>query len=68
MIYTRHAKLRMARYGVSAVQIELVLREYDTAVPARNGCTNYFKKLGGRRVRVTLSADGRIVTVWKEST
>jgi hypothetical protein len=55
----------MASRGVSNVEVETVLRSYDTEVPARHAGRNAFKVLAGRKVRVTyLQVDAEHKLVW----
>lgn len=58
MIYTRHARLRMAQRNITEGKVETVFREYHTALPGRDGATNYYRIIAGRRIRVTLVLGG----------
>ena len=60
----------MREYGVSHFDVEQTLRHYDTCVPARRGCSNFFKRYEGYMLRITVypvRGDLVIVTVWKET-
>jgi hypothetical protein len=55
----------MARRGVSAGEVEDVLRNFDTDVPARRGRRNAYKVIGSRKVRATyLQVDDVHKRVW----
>jgi hypothetical protein len=68
MIYSKHAREQMANRKITEKQVESTYRSYDTAVPGRAGCRNYFKTYPaeGRRIRVTIAETGAgalVVTV-----
>ena len=69
LIFTRHAVERMREFGIGKSDVEHAVRHYETCVPARRGCRNYFRRYGACRLRITVypAADRLlIVTVWKE--
>ena len=69
MIYTRHARARMAEYGISEAQVEATVNHFDSQVPAREGCVNAYRKWPTFSIRVTLNPTGPepiIVTVYKD--
>jgi len=68
--YTKHALQRMREFDIEASDVERAVRYYDTCVPAKRGCRNYFKHFGQHLLRITVYTDGEklwIVTVWKET-
>ena len=67
LIYTVHAKRPMNERNISEADVADVLRNYEVALPGLNDCTNYYKIIGSRRIRVTLADDKRtIVTLTEE--
>jgi hypothetical protein len=68
MIFTKHAKERMTQYGVGEAEVIATVQNYNTCVPARDGCENRWKSFGSYRLRVTVNPTSMvIVTVWKET-
>jgi hypothetical protein len=64
MIYTYHARKQMREREISKDEVESIVRNYDTCVPALDDCRNYFKRFQNRKLRVTMSPDGdEVVTV-----
>lgn len=67
MILTKHAKDRMNEYGVTKAEVVAAINNYDTCVPARDGCENRWKSFDTYRLRITINPVGLVVvTVWKE--
>jgi hypothetical protein len=57
----------MRQFSLSTSQVFEATLNYDTAVPARNGCQNRWKRFDTYRIRVTLDPRTMsVVTVWKE--
>ncbi len=62
--YLPHARERMFGRKVSESEVEAVLRDYETDLPAKHGRKNRYKVVNGRRIRVTFlqtSADEYLV-------
>jgi len=67
MIYSKHAKDRMAQYNMTEAEVEATVTNYETRVPAKHECVNCWKTFGSYRLRVTLNPSAMVaVTVWKE--
>jgi hypothetical protein len=62
--YHPHARLRMIERHVTEADVEGVLRDYETELPAKHGRRNRYRTIAGRRIRVTfdkVSGDGYFV-------
>ncbi len=71
MIYSKHARSRMAVRRITEAHVESVYRNYDTSTPARAGRRNYYKTFRAerRKIRVTIAespAGPLVVTVAEE--
>jgi Domain of unknown function (DUF4258) len=68
LIYTLHARTRMARHGVSEDDVAAVIAHpYRTERSRRSGNTVYFGHANGQDVAVVVARGShppRIVTVW----
>jgi hypothetical protein len=63
--YTKHAREQMARRGISREEVGMVLAEYHTEYPDRQGDRIVIGHPGGRRVKVVVAKDSdspRIIT------
>ena len=57
----------MALRKISEAEVDEVLSSYNVCLPGKNNCTNFYKVIEGRRIRVTVAADNvTIVTVTEE--
>jgi hypothetical protein len=57
----------MAQRKATHAEVEETLRTPFAIRPARAGCLNYYRRIGGFALRVTVKRRSRlIVTVWKE--
>jgi hypothetical protein len=57
----------MSERMISEAEVTDVLRNYEAALPGDNDCTNFYKVIGRRRIRVTLANDKKtIVTLTEE--
>ena len=64
MIYTYHAREQMLDRDISEDEVEMIVRDYDTGVPAKRNCRNYYKRFKNRKLRVTISpSENKVVTV-----
>jgi translation initiation factor IF-1 len=57
----------MLERNISEAEVTEVLQNYEVALPVDNDCTNFYKVIGRRRIRVTLANDKKtIVTLTEE--
>jgi hypothetical protein len=68
LVYTQHARLRMAEERLSEADVEAIIAHpYATRHSRTTGDTMYFGRVGGRNV-VVITARGsvpqRVITVW----
>ncbi len=51
--YHAHARSRQVERSITDADVEEVLRNYETELPAKSGRRNRYKSISGRRIRVT---------------
>ena len=58
VLYHPHARRRMRERIVSGSEVDTVLKDYDTDLPAKKGRRNRYKMINHRRIRVTFEMLG----------
>lgn len=61
--FSRHARRRLRRHGISDWEVEVVVREPDATEPSVKGRTNAFKLVEGHMLKVTYLELGAFIMV-----